>query len=312
MFVKNLLKKLDIGINKTRVSIIEFNRNYKILTTLKDGISKNILDNAIDSIVYKDTYGTNTAKALEAVNQKILKFDNGMREKSIPKVVLTITDGRSQQPEETKIQADKIKERNINMVSVGIAQARVKELLTLATTSNDQYYVTDFDKVLSIVNDLSKTTCRQPLDIDEVDEIKTEVDQYSYKYFRFKLNPDKGTGLIAKNLTIELQEMIGSTELFYSFADSNPKSENDYLNATDELDQNYHESGVVILDSIHKFTKFSEISVKTKAFDLTSVNRTQYYRVSNTDRLSPLFISVRGNEIKNDFKLMISDLTAGS
>ena len=103
-----------------------------------------------------------------------------MREISlgIPRIVLTITDGFSKSASDTKAEANRIKARKINMISVGVAGARISELLTLATTSNDQYYVDDFDKILPIVNDISRTTCRQPVNVVEQDELKQKVSDY--------------------------------------------------------------------------------------------------------------------------------------
>jgi len=308
-FVKSLLAKLDIGLDKTRVAIIEFNRNYKILTDLKTGISRSELDKQIDSILYTDTYGTDTAQALRVANDQLLKTSRGMRDKNVPKVVLTITDGRSKSAKETESQAKRIKARNINMVSVGIAQARVSELLTLATTGSDQYYVSDFNKVLTIVNDLSRTTCRQPVDVDEVDETRASVGKDAYRYFRFSLNADKGTGLVAaREMTIELDELEGAAEVFFSFEDANPKRESDYWSEDDSgKDENYRESGEVVLDG----KVMAGVNMAVRSGTGGGRNATRYYRVSNPEGKSPLFIGVRGGEARNEFRLAISNLTVG-
>jgi hypothetical protein len=56
-----------------------------------------------------------------------MREDRGMRplREGIPKVVLTITDGESDNPTLTKIQANKLKRREFNMISVGVGLERI-------------------------------------------------------------------------------------------------------------------------------------------------------------------------------------------
>lgn len=84
--------------------------------------------------------------------------------------------------------------------------------------------MSDFNKVLAIVNDLSRTTCRQPVDVDEVDETRASVGKDAYRYFRFSLNADKGTGLVAAREWIELGELEGAAETIFDFIQSTIKA----------------------------------------------------------------------------------------
>lgn len=60
----------------------------------------------------------------------MLKEENGMRPKKagMPRVVLTITDGESNIDKElVKVEADRLKAKEYNLIAVGIAKASIKE-----------------------------------------------------------------------------------------------------------------------------------------------------------------------------------------
>jgi hypothetical protein len=70
------------------------------------------------------------------------------------------------------------------MISVGVGEADLLELNTLASTENDQYYVTDFSQIFDIIKELTLTTCQQPAFIEEETDIVSKVERDVYKYFR--------------------------------------------------------------------------------------------------------------------------------
>lgn len=52
-FVKELMKKLSIGQNRTKVALIEFNNNVKVILDFMNDTSAEIVNNAIDKIQYR-------------------------------------------------------------------------------------------------------------------------------------------------------------------------------------------------------------------------------------------------------------------
>ncbi len=87
----------------------------------------------------------------------------------------------------------------------------------MASSSNDVYYVNQFDKVLEIISSLSRTTCLQAAEIPSKTEIKAVVEKDSYKYFRLDLfkNDSNTTEKYLNEFTFELKFISGRTELFY-------------------------------------------------------------------------------------------------
>jgi len=144
-------------------------------------------------------------------------------DQGVPKIVIVITDGESDNNNATLSEAKKLKDRGYNIVSIGIGDLKEQELIDMASSPNDVFKVDDFDKVLLILSSISLSACQQPAIITEEKEIKSDVAKNSYKYFKYSLEdkPD--------NFTIEVTDLKGETEFYYSFEDENPKSPDDSL-----------------------------------------------------------------------------------
>lgn len=104
----------------------------------------------------------------------------------MPRVVVTITDGLSNTDKDLTIpEANKLKRREINLVGVGIGAEianNATELLALASSAYDMFYVPNFDKLKSILRELTTTTCQQaaPLYQGE-DAVVQQVQKDTYK-----------------------------------------------------------------------------------------------------------------------------------
>ncbi len=228
------------------------------------------------------------------------------RSTGIPKVVLTITDGKSDDENDTKIQSDKLKKREINLISVGVGKAKLSELLTLSSTPNFQYYVDDFDHISTIINDITITSCKQPGEIQEETILASTVEKNSYKYFIYPLKPSDSISEekdFSKKFTIELQEIEGSAELFFSFEDNNPKSDDDILTETDNEDKekNFVEQNT---DRLKRNARFQIQKNETKK----SLKK-KLYQVDNPLGKELLFISVKGLEINNSIEIFVYNRT---
>ena len=100
------------------------------------------IENIINGIFYNGG-GTNTADALKLANDRILQESLGMRpERSgVPKIVIVLTDGESNDYTLTINEAKRIKNRGINIISIGVGNLKEQELIDMATSLNDVYKV---------------------------------------------------------------------------------------------------------------------------------------------------------------------------
>jgi hypothetical protein len=169
---------LEIGLNETRVAIINFGTNVQVVGNFLQFEDKNMLLNTISSINYLNS-NTNTAGALAEADNNILQESAGMRpfDKGVSKVVIVLTDGASNVNAAMTIpNANKIKNRGINIISVGIGnQLNQQELEGIASTIDDVYNVNDFDKIGLILEGLVKSACQQPVIVEQEQEIQATV-----------------------------------------------------------------------------------------------------------------------------------------
>ena len=100
------------------------------------------IENIINGIFYNGGT-TNTADALKLANDRILQESLGMRpERSgVPKIVIVLTDGESNDYTSTINEAKLIKNRGINIISIGVGNLKEQELIDMATSLNDVYKV---------------------------------------------------------------------------------------------------------------------------------------------------------------------------
>jgi hypothetical protein len=231
------------------------------------------------------------------------------RDLGIPKVVLTITDGKSDNEDDTKIQADKLKKREINLISVGVGKAKMSELLTLSSTPNFQYYVDDFDHIATIISDITVSSCKQPAEIQDETRIVSTVEKNSYKYFKYPLRPSNSSvngEMFLKKFTIELQEIEGSAELFFSFEDNNPKSDDDIVKETTSEDK---EANFVEDSNVNRVKRNAGMHEEND--EISKSVKTKFYQVDNPLGKEILFISVKGLEVNNSIEIQVYNRTVG-
>ena len=215
----------------------------------------------------------------------------------MPKIVIVITDGESDNNTATLSEAKKLKDRGFNIVSIGIGNLKEQELIDMASSPNDVFKVEDFDKVLFILSSVSLSACQQPAIITEEKEIKSDVAKNSYKYFKYSLEekPD--------NFTIEVTDLKGETEFYYSFEDENPKSPDDFIKQnttqTDEIDMNFIEKNLITKD----ISNFEPKNVARASEKKKTILITRPLDIS-TDFL---FIGVKGIMQTNEFQFQIYD-----
>lgn len=152
-FVKNLLGGLNLAKNQTQLGLINFNSNPYLLINFLNFTDYNSTATIIDNIVYNGG-STATHRALRMANEDVLQESYGMRpiESGTSRVVMVITDGESDDQQATYREANRIKERGIDIISVGIGNINLEELIGMASSPDDQYFVEDFDKLSIIIS----------------------------------------------------------------------------------------------------------------------------------------------------------------
>ena len=140
-FVANVITNFEIRANSTRVGLIQYSDIASIEIPLGSINNAQQLTIAINSVVYISS-GTSTDLALDLVPTA---FINARVNEGIPRVVILLTDGRSNNPTLTAQAAARVHNENIEVYSVGIGEGIDEtELHIIASDPSYVYLITDF------------------------------------------------------------------------------------------------------------------------------------------------------------------------
>lgn len=156
-FLQNLISDLDIDSGLVRVGLVTFGTYSNIEFLLKDHQLNEDVQYAISRIFYRRGT-TNTARALEDVRTVMTLEENGDRP-NVPTAILILTDGRSDQPQDTLHQAKLLNLQGVSVLSVGIGQ--VHELLGMASEPRhlNTFYLDRFYDLHSLKTQLQEAVC---------------------------------------------------------------------------------------------------------------------------------------------------------
>ncbi|XP_041045943.1 collagen alpha-1(XIV) chain isoform X1 [Carcharodon carcharias] len=157
-FLYSTIGALDkIGPEGTQVAIVQFSDDPRTEFQLNSYSDKENLLNAVQRIRYKGG-NTKTGRAIKHAKDAVFTVEAGLR-RGIPRVLVVITDGRSQDD------ADKIsKEMQLDgysIFAVGVADADYSELINIANKPSNRhaFFVDDFDAFKKIEDELVTFVC---------------------------------------------------------------------------------------------------------------------------------------------------------
>ncbi|XP_047429514.1 collagen alpha-1(XII) chain-like [Mugil cephalus] len=157
-FVKEMIAAFDvIGPSGMQVSFVQYSDGAKTEFMLNAYTDKGIAMSALHHIRYRGG-NTKTGMALKHTYEKAFSLDNGMR-RNVPKVVVAITDGRSQ--DEVKKNAAQLQHAGYSVFAIGVADVDFVELQQIGSKPSDRhvFVVDDFDAFSTIKENLITFIC---------------------------------------------------------------------------------------------------------------------------------------------------------
>uniref|UniRef100_A0A8C7Z063 Collagen, type XII, alpha 1b n=1 Tax=Oryzias sinensis TaxID=183150 RepID=A0A8C7Z063_9TELE len=157
-FVSAVIAAFDVvGPSGMQVSFVQFSDGAKTEFKLNAYRDKGIAMAALPLIGYRGG-NTKTGMALKHTYEKAFSIENGMR-RNVPKVVVVITDGRSQ--DEVKQNAAKLQQAGYSVFAVGVADVDFNELQVIGSKPTDRhvFVVDDFDAFDTIKENLITFIC---------------------------------------------------------------------------------------------------------------------------------------------------------
>jgi collagen type VI alpha len=156
-FVKKVVEELGVSSDAVRVSLVCFSNH----ATLEFGLTAHrtvaSVNAAVDGVSYtqgRTATHTALAKAAEVLNGTDSRS-------SAVKIVMVITDGKSNSETQTLAAAAALKSAGVSIVGVGVGRGvDTKELKAMSTSEDDTYEAGDFDKLLASVKNITQKTCK--------------------------------------------------------------------------------------------------------------------------------------------------------
>ncbi|XP_075209024.1 collagen alpha-1(XIV) chain isoform X3 [Anomaloglossus baeobatrachus] len=147
----------QIGPDGTQVGIAQYSDDARTEFKLNSYKSKESLLAAINSISYKGG-NTKTGRAIKHVREDIFTVESGMR-KGVPRVLVVITDGRSQ--DETVKVAQEMQLEGFSIFAIGVADADYAELVNIGSKPSERhvFFVDNFDAFKKIEDELITFVC---------------------------------------------------------------------------------------------------------------------------------------------------------
>ncbi|XP_013127692.1 collagen alpha-1(XII) chain isoform X2 [Oreochromis niloticus] len=157
-FVSDMIGAFDvIGPSGMQVSFVQYSDNAKTEFKLNAYQDKGIAMAALPYIRYRGG-NTKTGEALKHTYEKAFSLENGMR-RNVPKVVVAITDGRSQ--DEVKKNAARLQHAGYSVFAIGVADVDFIELQEIGSKPSERhvFVVDDFDAFNTIKENLITFIC---------------------------------------------------------------------------------------------------------------------------------------------------------
>ncbi|UJR24511.1 hypothetical protein I4U23_005886 [Adineta vaga] len=226
-FTKDLLQRANIGRNKTHVGIINYSGKIETLTKLNQDYELKDKLKKIDKATYFGS-GTDTAGALKEA-EKVFSYKNGLRlpEDGATPVIFVITDGASADRQATIAAAQVLKDKGINMVSVGVGnKLDLIELNAICSEpTNENYFpMTNYAALEQKLNQFTAKTCSEPTPVAENTTVTGECGKDKYKFLKIKII------IVGNKIKIIVKLFNGKVKLFFSFTSKNPKDPIDFGN----------------------------------------------------------------------------------
>ncbi|KAM8725153.1 collagen alpha-1(XII) chain isoform 2-T3 [Acanthopagrus schlegelii] len=156
-FISATAGAFQIGEDKTRVGVIQYSNDVRPEFSLNTHLTRPSLLRAIGSLPYKGG-DTRTGDALDYVLKTAFSEAAGAR-KDFPKVLVIITDGKSEDPVE--IYARQLRSRGVEIFVLGIQQADEQEMKLMASTPHRShiYSVANFDSIKNVQKEFITQVC---------------------------------------------------------------------------------------------------------------------------------------------------------
>lgn len=173
-FVNSVVESFDVAEGKTHVGVETFASDVRIHFNLGELTSSGSLRDAVNGIVQRRG-ATETAMALERMRTEM--FSDAHARRGVPHVAIVITDGESEDPVATAIEAGMVHEAGITVFAIGVGVMNDDELHSIASSEELVFTVESYEALKKLKDILAWEACKATTP----KPITTTLPQYTQK-----------------------------------------------------------------------------------------------------------------------------------
>lgn len=147
--IRRVVEKLDVGLEKVRVSVVQYSDDAKLEFLLNQHSTKEEVRTAVAKLRSRGGNRLNTGRALEWVSRNIYQRSAGSRiEDGVPQFLILVTGGKSS--DDVSTPADQLKRNYIAPLAIGSRNADPNELRQISLRPELVYTVDSFQQLPSV------------------------------------------------------------------------------------------------------------------------------------------------------------------
>ncbi|XP_039661145.1 collagen alpha-6(VI) chain-like [Perca fluviatilis] len=196
IFMESIVKQTTVGKDMTRFGLISYATEPQSHFSLHDYDSKRKVLAAIPK--QKPTEGdTYTGEALQFSLEYFRATHGGRKAYNVPQILMVITDGAATNPYILKEHSDALRDNGIIVISVGVKEAKLDQLMTMAGGDKSKvFFVENFEALETLYGSMSSVLCKSTKSACKTGDIVFLLDRSS------SIDQDKHN--IMKNFTTTL------------------------------------------------------------------------------------------------------------
>lgn len=144
--IRRVVEKLDVGLDKVRVSVVQYSEEPKPEFLLNEFSTKDEVRQGVTKLRNRGGNRLNTGRALEWVSRNIYQRSAGSRiEDGVPQFLILVTGGKS--TDDVSTPADQLKRNRIAPLAIGSRNTDLDELKQISLKPELVYRVESFQQL---------------------------------------------------------------------------------------------------------------------------------------------------------------------
>ncbi|KTG32498.1 hypothetical protein cypCar_00018712 [Cyprinus carpio] len=177
-FILDFLQLFNIGPNRVRVGVVKVEHDPTLQFSLTEHKNRASLEAAVNNI-NQPNGGTETGKALTYM-ASLFSQAKASRSAKVQEILIVITDKESQ--DEVSEPAAELSIQGVSVYAIGVRDANQDELLKMTADATKQFYVSNYDALNALKNEIVTDICSQEACKNKVADIMFLIDGSSSIY----------------------------------------------------------------------------------------------------------------------------------